>query len=178
MAWCDWLCARNRVSSSSKLHIFQDASHLWGLLYLPFYLLGHFPSLQHVQGSTSTGVFEGGCWPLKHSSLGFLFHLSLSLQFSSMRSLISTPYYLLDILDHAIQSFLARMSHKDAGISSATFPTPWVLTAGIFAVLSPLLDLWRTCSIPACIPLCVCWFCAISYELCRDYMQGLWVYIF
>ena len=76
VAWCDWLCARSRVSRSSKLHIFQDASHLWGL---PFYLLVHFPSLQHVQGSTSTGVFEGGCWPLKHSSLGFLFHFSLSL---------------------------------------------------------------------------------------------------
>ena len=100
-----------------------------------------------------------------------LFSLSLSLSFSSVRSLICTPFYLLAILDHAIQSFLAGMSHKDAGISSATIPTPWVLSAGIFAVLSPLLDLSRTCSIPACIPLCVCWFCAISYELCHDYMH-------
>ena len=181
MAWRDWLCASSRVSSSSKLQIFQDASHLWGLLYLPFYLLGHFPSLQHVQGCTSTGVVEGGCWPLKHSSLGFLFHFCLSLVFlNEIRSSISTPFCLLAILDHAIQSFLAGMSHshKDAGIGSGTFPTPWALSAGIFAVLSPLLDQSRTCSTPACIPLCVWWFCAINYELCHDYMYTLWVYIF
>ena len=33
------------------------------------YLLGHFPSLRHVQGSTPTGVFEGGCQPSTHSNL-------------------------------------------------------------------------------------------------------------
>ena len=54
--------------------MFQTESHLWGLLCLPVYLTGHFPSLWHVQGSTSTGVFKGGCWPLTHSSLGLLFH--------------------------------------------------------------------------------------------------------
>ena len=43
----------------------------------PVYLLGHFPSLRHVQGSTPTGVFEGGCQPLTHFSLGFPFHFSL-----------------------------------------------------------------------------------------------------
>ena len=40
----------------------------------PVYLLGHFPSLRHIQGSIPTGVFEGGCGPLTHSSLGFSFH--------------------------------------------------------------------------------------------------------
>ena len=55
--WCDVLgfvpaCS---VSSSLTLQIFQDASHLWGLLYPPMYLLGHFPSLWHVQDSTPTG---------------------------------------------------------------------------------------------------------------------------
>ena len=30
----------------------------------------------HVQGSTPTGVFGGGCQPLTHSSLGFPFHFS------------------------------------------------------------------------------------------------------
>ena len=32
---------------------------------------------RHVQGSTPTGVFEGGCQPFTHSSQGFPFHISL-----------------------------------------------------------------------------------------------------
>ena len=47
--------------SFSTLWIFQEASHLWGLLCPPVYLLGHFPSLRRVQGSTPTRVLEGGC---------------------------------------------------------------------------------------------------------------------
>ena len=48
--WCDVLgfvpaCS---VSSSSALQIFRETSHLWGLLFPPVYLLGHFPSLRHV----------------------------------------------------------------------------------------------------------------------------------
>ena len=48
-------------------------SHLWGLLCPPICLLGHFPSLRHVQGSTPTGVFEGGYQKLTHTSVGFPF---------------------------------------------------------------------------------------------------------
>ena len=59
------------VSSFSTHQIFQCVGCLWGFLFLPVYPLGHFPSLRHVQGSTPTGVFEGGHWPLTHSSLGF-----------------------------------------------------------------------------------------------------------
>ena len=42
------------------------------------YLLGHFHSLGPVQGSTSTGVFEGtgGCQILTNVILGFPFRLS------------------------------------------------------------------------------------------------------
>ena len=47
------------ISSCSTLHIFREASRLWGLLCPPVCLLGHFPALRHVQGSTPTGVFEG-----------------------------------------------------------------------------------------------------------------------
>ena len=65
------------VSSSSTLQIFREASHLWGLLFPPVCLLGHFPSLRHVQDSAPTGVFEGRYRPLTHSSLGFPFHFSL-----------------------------------------------------------------------------------------------------
>ena len=66
------------VSSTSTLHIFREAHYLWGLLCLPgVYLVSHFPSLRRVQGSTPTGVFEGGCRPLTHSSLGFPFHFAL-----------------------------------------------------------------------------------------------------
>ena len=56
--WCPWLCQfvpACSVSSSLTIQIFQDASHLWGLLCPPAYLLGHFPSLWHVQDSTPTG---------------------------------------------------------------------------------------------------------------------------
>ena len=58
---------------------FRDASYFWGLLFPPVYLLGHFPSVRHVQGSTPTWVFEGGCRPMAHSGLGFPFHFSLGL---------------------------------------------------------------------------------------------------
>ena len=44
------------VMGSSTLQIFREASHLWGLLCLPVCLLGHFPSLWHIQGSTATEV--------------------------------------------------------------------------------------------------------------------------
>ena len=66
------------VSSTSTLHIFRETHYLRGLLCLPgVYLVSHFPSLRRVQGSTPTGVFEGGCRPLTHSSLGFPFHFAL-----------------------------------------------------------------------------------------------------
>ena len=65
------------VSSFSTLQIFREASHLWGLLCPPVVLLGRFPSLLHIQDSTPPGVFEGGCRPSTHSSLGFSFHFSL-----------------------------------------------------------------------------------------------------
>ena len=57
------------VSSSSTLQIFREANHLRWLLCPPVYLLNHFPSFRHVLGSTSTGVFQGGCQPLTHYSL-------------------------------------------------------------------------------------------------------------
>ena len=65
------------VSSFSTLQIFREASNLWGLLCPPVVLLGRFPSLLHIQDSTPPGVFEGGCRPSTHSSLGFSFHFSL-----------------------------------------------------------------------------------------------------
>ena len=57
---------------------------------------------------------------------------------------------MLAILDSAVQSFLAGMSHRDCRIGLVTFPTAWfacALSAGIFAVLSPLLDPSKTCSV-------------------------------
>ena len=74
--WCDVLgnMHEGSVSSSSILQIFRDASHLRWLLWPQVYLLCRFPSLRHVQGSTPTGIFEGGCRPLTHSSLGLPFH--------------------------------------------------------------------------------------------------------
>ena len=39
------------VSSSSTLQILREASHLWGLLCQPVYLLGRFAPLRHVHRS-------------------------------------------------------------------------------------------------------------------------------
>ena len=39
---------------------------------LPVYLFGHFHPLWHVQGSTSKGVFVGGCWTLTHATFNIL----------------------------------------------------------------------------------------------------------
>ena len=65
------------VSSSPTLQTFREASHLWGLLCQPVYLLGRLPSLRHVLGSTPTAVLEDECRSLTHSSLGFPFHFPL-----------------------------------------------------------------------------------------------------
>ena len=57
---------------------------------------------------------------------------------------------MLAILDSSVQSVLAGISHRDGRIGLVTFPTAWfacALSAGIFAVLSPLLDPSKTCSV-------------------------------
>ena len=69
-----------RVVSQAPQHFRSSEKQAWcawGLHCPPAYLLGHFPSLRHVQGSTPTGGFEGECRPLTHSSQGFSFHFSL-----------------------------------------------------------------------------------------------------
>ena len=65
-------------------------------------------------------------------------------------------FCLLAILDSTFPSFLAGVSHRDAGIGLGTFPTPWfawALSAVILAVLSPLFYPSMTCPAPVCIPL-------------------------
>ena len=81
--WCDVLgfVPAGSVSSSSTLQIFCEASHLWGLLCLSVYLLGHFPSLRHVQGSTPTGVLQEVTWITAHFMRN-LYRLVFSLQLS------------------------------------------------------------------------------------------------
>ena len=79
--WCDVLdfVPAGSVSSSSTLQVFREASHLWGLLSPPVYLIGHCRFFRHVQGNTPTGVFEGGCRSLTLSSKGFPLHILLFL---------------------------------------------------------------------------------------------------
>ena len=73
--WCDVLGFVNAgCTSSSTLQIFQNACHWWWLLCPPLNLLNHFPWLQHVLDSRSTGVFENGCRALSRASLDFPFH--------------------------------------------------------------------------------------------------------
>ena len=75
--WCDVLGFVPAGSVSSFSTDLPKSKHLRGLIFPPVYLLGRFPTLWHVQGSTPTWVFEGGCRPFKHFSLGFPFHSSL-----------------------------------------------------------------------------------------------------
>ena len=72
------------VSSSSTLQVFREASYLWGLLCPPVNLLGRFPSLRHVHGSSPTEVVEVECRPLIHSSVG----LSIAPSFTFCSKLI------------------------------------------------------------------------------------------
>ena len=76
--WCDVLgfVPEGSVSSQAPQH-FKLTRRKPLLMVSPVYLPGHFLSLWHVQGSTSTGVFDGGCRTLTHASLGFAFHFSL-----------------------------------------------------------------------------------------------------
>ena len=60
--------------SALCLQVVSQSHRLWWLLCPPVHLLGRFPSLRHVQGSTSPGVYESWCRTLTHGSLGFPFH--------------------------------------------------------------------------------------------------------
>ena len=93
-----------------------------------------------------------------------------------------TPFCPRAILGSAFSRFLAGVSRRDAGISLLTFPThwfAWVLSAGIFAVLSPLLDPSKTCPIQVCTPLCLSRLYGVGLwraQDCEEYEQcaGLW----
>ena len=64
-----------------------------------------------------------------------------------------TLFCLLVILESAFPWFLTGVSRGDTGIGLGTFLTPWfawALSAGILAVLSPLLDPSKTCPVPVC----------------------------
>ena len=72
---CDVL---GSVANSSTHQTFgTHLSHLCWLLCLSVHLLVYFPSLRHVQDSTSTGVFVDECRILAHAaSLVFPVHVS------------------------------------------------------------------------------------------------------
>ena len=81
---------------------------------------------------------------------------SCGLLFSWMRSLISDSVLPAGHLNSAFPSFVAGVSHRDTRIGLGTVSTPWFawpLSAGILAVLSPLLAPSKTCPIPVYIPL-------------------------
>ena len=65
------------VSSSSRLQIFSDANHLWCLIFPPVYLLGHFPSLRHIQGRTEFWKVDVEHWymPVWDSDSTFLWQV-------------------------------------------------------------------------------------------------------
>ena len=52
------LCPQVVSQASQHFRSFREASHLWGLLCPPFYLLGRFPSLRHVDRRTCSSR----CW--------------------------------------------------------------------------------------------------------------------
>jgi len=61
MVWCPWLCARRLCLKFLYTSDLPKRKHLSRLLFPPIHLLGHFPSLRHVQSSTPKGVSAGGC---------------------------------------------------------------------------------------------------------------------
>ena len=76
--WCNVLgfVPADSISNSSTLPISDDASHLRQLLSWPVCLPSLLPSIHHVQGSTTTGVFKGRCWTLPYANLGFPLQVS------------------------------------------------------------------------------------------------------
>ena len=57
------------------------------------------------------------------------------------------------------------------------FPTPcfaWALSAGILAVLSPLLDSSKTCPVPVCVHLCLSWLCWVGCGIFLQHWSMLW----
>ena len=79
------ICAPRRHSGVSPMlplkqfqcWVWLTMARLWWLLCPPVYLLCHFLWHRHVQDSSPTGCFEGGCRTLTHASLVFPFHFSL-----------------------------------------------------------------------------------------------------
>ena len=71
------LCPQGVSQASQHFKASEKQATCKGCFSRQVCLLGRFPSLRHVQGSTPTGVFEGGCRPSTHSSPGFPFHFSL-----------------------------------------------------------------------------------------------------
>ena len=96
---------------------------------------------------------------------------SCGLLFSWMRSLISDSVLPLAILRSAFPSFLAGVSHRDAGIGFGTFPIPLVCLSSVS---------WHTCSFessawpiqnlpcPSLHPLVSSWLCGVG---CGDVWQ-------
>ena len=100
--WCNVLgfVPVGSVSSSSTLQIFRDASHLWGLLCPPVYLLGHFPSLWHVQENivmthschqtNADDSFVDTSWQLSEYFNPVLLDSQMLLQTTTREALMST----------------------------------------------------------------------------------------
>ena len=68
-------------------------------------------------------------------------------------------------------------SHRDAGISLGTFPTPWfswVPSASILAALSPLCDPSKTCTVPVRNPLCLSRLRGMGCGDFRQHWSMLW----
>ena len=88
-----------------------------------------------------------------------------------------TLFRLLAILNTAFPCFLAGVSYRDAGSGLGPFPDlwfAWALSAGILAVLSPLLDPTKTCPVPVCILLCHSWLPGVGCENFRQHWSMLW----
>ena len=92
MVWCPWLCACWQCLNLPNTSDLPRSKPLVRLLCPPVYVLGCFPSLQHVQGSTPPGVFKDRCRPSTYSSLGFPFHLSLFVVDDGMCGLTVTSW--------------------------------------------------------------------------------------
>ena len=147
--WCGWVYTSNYVRWCMSVLLF-----MFVCLPLPRHFLcckTWWITRIWISESESESLVVAPCLTIfTRTGRWWLSHQCTSLSpccFLEWEAWSLTLFYLLAILDSAFPSFLAGVSHRDTEIGLGSFTTPWfawALSAGILAVLSPLLDPWLT----------------------------------
>ena len=164
--WSD--CQFLRQSSGGHEWLLPPPLSSWRLrLYRLHCLHGWWSHLACQWSPTQTGL-----WWLSHQCTLWGLAVCCFLEWAAW-----SLFCLLAILDSVFSSFLAGVSRWDTGIGLGTFPTPWfawTLSAGVLAVMSPLLEPLKTLPVSACIPLCLSRLHGVGYGDFRRHCSMLW----